>query len=65
MIKGYPTVEARDLRTVANLLASDEERVALINGEHYRLIATIAEPARVRVPPFDDLELDLADILGD
>ncbi len=36
-----------------------------LDVEHYRLIATIAEPARVRVPPFDALELDLAYILGD
>lgn len=36
-----------------------------LDGEHDRLIATIAEHARVRVPPFDDLELDLAYLLGD
>jgi Uma2 family endonuclease len=36
-----------------------------LDGEHYRLIATIAEPARVRVPPFDALGLDLAYMLGD
>jgi len=36
-----------------------------LDGEHYRLIATLAEPTRVRVPPFDTLELDLAYILGE
>jgi Uma2 family endonuclease len=36
-----------------------------LDGEHYRLIATVTEPTRVRVPPFDALELDLAYILGD
>lgn len=35
-----------------------------LDGEHYHSIATIAEPTRVRVPPFDALELDLAYIPG-
>jgi len=30
-----------------------------------RIIATLAEPVRARIPPFDDIELDLAYILGD
>jgi len=36
-----------------------------LDGDHYRIIATLAEPIRARVPPFDDIELDLAYILGD
>jgi len=36
-----------------------------LDGEHYRLVATLAKPTRVPVPPFDTLELDLAYILGE
>ena len=36
-----------------------------LDGDHYRVIATLTEPARVRIPPFDEIEIDLAYILGD
>ena len=36
-----------------------------LDGDHYRVIATLSEPARVRVPPFEEIEIDLAYILGD
>ena len=36
-----------------------------LEGEHYRVIATHTEPVRARIPPFDELELDLAYLLGD
>ena len=36
-----------------------------LDGEHYRVIATVAEPKRVRIAPFDAIEIDLGYILGD
>ena len=45
-----------------------EDRILVaygLDGEHYRVIATLSEPARVRVPPFEEIEIDLAYILGD
>ena len=36
-----------------------------LDGAHYRVIATITEPAHVRIPPFDQIEIDLAYILGE
>ena len=36
-----------------------------LDGDHYRVIATLSEPVRARVPPFDEIELDLAYLLGD
>jgi Uma2 family endonuclease len=36
-----------------------------LDGDHYRVIATLSESARVRVPPFEASEIDLAYILGD
>ena len=36
-----------------------------LDGEHYRVIATITEPTRVRIPPFDAFEMDLGYILGE
>jgi Uma2 family endonuclease len=36
-----------------------------LDGDHYRVIATLSEPAGVRVPPFEEIEIDLAYILGD
>lgn len=36
-----------------------------LDGDHYRVIAAISEPIRALIPPFDDIELDLACILGD
>ena len=36
-----------------------------LDGDHYRVIATISEPSQARIPPFDDSPLDLAYILGD
>lgn len=35
-----------------------------LDGEHYRVIATITEPSKVPVPPFESIELDLEYILG-
>jgi Uma2 family endonuclease len=45
-----------------------EDRILVaygLDGDHYRVIATLSEPARVRVPPFEEIEIDLAYILGD
>ena len=36
-----------------------------LDGDHYRVIATLSEPVRARIPPFDEIELDLAYVLGD
>ena len=36
-----------------------------LDGDHYRVIATLSEPVRARIPPFDEIELDLAYLLGD
>ena len=36
-----------------------------LDGEHYRVIATVTEPAPCRIPPFDALEVDLGYILGE
>jgi len=35
-----------------------------LDDGQYRICATVTEPSRVRVPPFDEIELDLGDILG-
>jgi Uma2 family endonuclease len=35
------------------------------DGEHYRVIATITEPTRVRIPPFDAYEMDFGYVLGE
>ena len=36
-----------------------------LDGDHYRVIATLTEPLRVRIAPFDAIEIDLGYILGD
>lgn len=36
-----------------------------LDGEHDRVIATITEPTRVRVPPFDAFEMDLSYVFGE
>ena len=36
-----------------------------LDGDHYRVIATLSEPVRARIQPFDEIELDLAYLLGD
>lgn len=36
-----------------------------LEAGQYRICATISEPTRVRVPPFDEIELDLGYILGE
>ena len=36
-----------------------------LDGGQYRICATITEPAPVRVPPFEEIALDLGYILGD
>jgi Uma2 family endonuclease len=36
-----------------------------LEGGQYRICATITEPAPARVPPFEEIALDLAYILGD
>jgi Uma2 family endonuclease len=36
-----------------------------LDGEHYRVIATITEPTRVRIPPFDAFEMALAYVFGE
>ncbi len=36
-----------------------------LDGDHYRVIATHTEPVPARIPPFDEIELDLAYVLGD
>jgi Uma2 family endonuclease len=44
-----------------------EDRVLIahqLDGENFRIIATLKDEARARIPPFDAMELDLAYILG-
>jgi Uma2 family endonuclease len=36
-----------------------------LEGDHYRVIATHCQPVRARIPPFDEIELDLAYLLGE
>lgn len=36
-----------------------------LDGEHYRVVATITDLAPVRIPPFETIEMDLAYVLGD
>ena len=36
-----------------------------VDGDHYRVVATLSELVRARIPPFDEIELDLAYLLGD
>ena len=36
-----------------------------LDGDHYRVIATISAPSQARIAPFDTVALDLAYILGD
>lgn len=45
-----------------------EDRVLIaheFDGSHYRVVTTASEAVPIRVPPFDDVELDLAYILGE
>jgi hypothetical protein len=51
---GYWLIWPEDRRLVAYRL----------DGDHYRVIATLSEPIRARIPPFDEIELDLAYLLG-
>ena len=63
-------MEAVKLKTLDDLLMTPEARVELIahkfDGGTYRVIATLQEPDRTtaRIPPFDAIELDLAQLLG-
>jgi len=63
-------MEAVKLKTLDDLLMTPEARVELIahefDGDTYRVIATLQEPDRTtaRIPPFDAIELDLAQLLG-
>ncbi|MFB1487158.1 MULTISPECIES: hypothetical protein [unclassified Thiocapsa] len=65
-------MEARRLHTIDDLLAwPGEERVELIDGDIVqRPMELSAEyplgtvPGRVRVPPFDAVEIDLAYVFG-
>jgi Uma2 family endonuclease len=44
-----------------------EDRVLIahqLDGGHYRVIATLKDQPRARIPPFDAIELDLAAMLG-
>jgi Uma2 family endonuclease len=36
-----------------------------LDGGYFRVIATLKGPNRARIPPFDAVEIDLADILGE
>jgi Uma2 family endonuclease len=36
-----------------------------LDGGHYRTIASVTEPSRMRIPPFEAIEIDLGYILGD
>lgn len=36
-----------------------------LDGEHYRVVATITELPPVCIPPFETIEMDLAYVLGD
>jgi Uma2 family endonuclease len=45
-----------------------EDRVLIahaLDGDNYRVVKTISGQSRARIPPFDSVELDLANILGD
>jgi hypothetical protein len=35
-----------------------------LDGENYRVVATLKDVARARVPPFDAIEIDLAYIFN-
>jgi len=44
-----------------------EDRILIahqLDGDNYRVVATISGQTHARLPPFDDVELDLAYILG-
>lgn len=62
-------MEAVKLKTLDDLLLSPEDRGLVaheLDGDGYRAIATLKEPdqRRARIPPFDDMELDLSRLLG-
>lgn len=45
-----------------------EDRVLIahqLDGASYRVVATISDQAKAKIPPFGAIELDLAYILGD
>ena len=45
-----------------------EDRVLIahqLDGDSYRVVATISGQSQARIPPFDSIELDLGYILGD
>ena len=45
-----------------------EDRVLIahqLDGDNYRVVRTIAGETRARIPPFDEIELDLSYILGE
>jgi len=51
-----------------NWLIWPEDRTLIahqLDGDHYRVIATISAPSQARIAPFDTVALDLAYILGD
>ena len=48
-------------------LISPEERTLVahaLEGGDWRLIATLKGQGRARIPPFEELEIDLANLLG-
>lgn len=63
-------MEAVKLKTLDGLILSPQERVELIayelDGNSYQVTATPKEPeqGRLRIPPFDAIELDLSQLLG-
>ena len=45
-----------------------EERVLIahaLDGAGYRVVAAVSDQPRARIPPFEEVELDLAYILGE
>jgi len=57
-------VELIDGEIIRRPMARALVAYALDDG-YYRISATVTEPAKVRVPPFEELALDLGYILGD
>ena len=44
-----------------------EDRVLIahaLDGDNFRIVATLKDQAKARIPPFDAIELDLGYILG-
>lgn len=44
-----------------------EDRVLIahqLDGDHFRIVATLKDQGRTRIPPFDDIEVNLAHLLG-